>query len=67
MNPKEAAEALGITRDAVYRALREDRLHGFRYHGHWMIDPAEVRSYRWRRVQDRSTLRTPLVDALIGN
>jgi len=46
-----AAEIIGISREAVWQAIRKGRLDGFRIGREWLISRAAVNGYRLKRTQ----------------
>lgn len=50
ITPREAAESLGITQDAVRKLVKLKKLAGRKYNGHhWRIDPESVEAWRTRK------------------
>lgn len=50
LTPRQAADMLGITPDAIRKLLKRKKLAGRKYNGHhWRIDIASVEMWRTRK------------------
>jgi excisionase family DNA binding protein len=49
LTAKQAAYALGLSNDRVYRLLEQRQLGGIRIANRWLLQPADLAAYRERR------------------
>lgn len=59
LSAAQAAEEMGLTLDAVYKAIRAGRLAATKHGGGWAIDRASAASYRDRVAGGRGRPSTP--------
>lgn len=53
LTPRQAANLLGITPDAVRKLVKLKKLTGRRYDGcHYRIDPVSIEAWRTRKCKD---------------